>query len=69
LLKALNLRAQFKKHMKQPKTSVALLIAAIVMVTGSAMALPPDVPDTASTSMLLASSLAALAVVKRWIRR
>jgi hypothetical protein len=58
--------------MKQPKTSVALLITAIVMIAASAMATPggpQDVPDSGSTSMLLASSLMGLAAVKRWIWR
>jgi hypothetical protein len=55
--------------MKRSNT-YGLLIAAIVMVTGSVMAAPPvDSPDAASTSMLLAGSLMGLAAVKRWIAR
>ena len=57
--------------MKHSSTYAGLLIAAIVMVAGSAMASPPPptVPDTASTSVLLAGSLMGLAAVKRWIWR
>ena len=58
--------------MKHSSTYAGLLIAAIVLVAGSAMASPPvpsPVPDTASTSMLLAGSLMGLAAVKRWIWR
>jgi hypothetical protein len=62
--------------MKQKNTSVALLIAAFVMVTCSVMANggppnggPPSVPDASSTSVLLAGSLMGLAAAKRWIWR
>ena len=56
--------------MKHSSTYAGLLIAAIVMVAGSAMAAPPpDVPDTASTSVLLTGALVGLAAVKRWIWR
>ena len=47
-----------------------MLIAAIVMATGSAMATPvPPVPDAASTSMMLSGALISLAAVKRFINR
>jgi hypothetical protein len=57
--------------MQKSKLSLGLMIAAVVMATGSAFAFPPapqSVPDAASTGMLLSLGCAALAVVRKFMR-
>ena len=51
--------------------NLGLLIATIVFVAGSAIAIPPPapVPDAGSTSILLGASVMGLAAIKRFIKR
>jgi len=56
--------------MNKSKVSAGLFMLAIVMVTGTTFAdtLPPSVPDAGSTSLLLSTAFAGMAVVRKFMR-
>ena len=54
--------------MQKSKLSIGLLVAAIVMVTGTSFANPGTVPDAGSSAFLMSIAFAGLAAVRRFIR-
>jgi hypothetical protein len=58
--------------MQKSKLSAGLLMLAVVMVTGTSMAIPPpppsSLPDVGSSALLLSTALGGLALVRKFIR-